>query len=366
MPLTCNQQLPIIFNSQFSIVMLSLLPSFILIILYFIAEEFFGAKIGLIAVIVLGIGEFTYSWIKEKRVNKMTLANTLFFIALGVITVLLEGTSFERIQQTIVEPAMCVLLGIFAFTKADMTKTLPEAYRKSMQITAAHQQAMRRMLKLLFYLLVIHTAVAFASAFLCNDEVHSFIEGPLLYILIALFFLTFFVKNRLLAKAARDDEWVPVVNEKGEVVGKATRRSVHSGSMLLHPVVHLHIMNKQGDIYLQKRSMKKDLLPGKWDTAVGGHVGFGEKIEDALKRETQEELGITKFKARFLGSYVWESSRERELVFSFLCTAHDAIDIHNEEVDEGRFWSHKEIEAPANASTFTPNFLHEYQRLLRR
>mgnify|MGYP001355430226 CR=1 FL=1 len=64
-----------------------------------------------------------------------------------------------------------------------------------------------------------------------------------------------------------------------------------------------------------------------WDTAVGGHVALGEKIEDALKRETFEELGITKFKARFLGSYVWESSRERELVFPFLCTSHDAIHI---------------------------------------
>lgn len=279
---------------------------------------------------------------------------------------LLEGTSFERIQQTIVEAAMCVLLGVFAFTKADMTKTLPESYRNTLQITPEQQQAMHRMLGLLFYLLVIHTAVAFASAFLCNEEVHGFIEGPLLYILLALFFLTFFVKNRLLAKAARDDEWLPVVNEKGEVVGKATRRSVHSGSMLLHPVVHLHIMNKQGDIYLQKRSMKKDFLPGMWDTAVGGHVGFGEKIEDALKRETQEELGITKFKARFLGSYVWESPRECELVFSFLCTAHDAINIHNEEVDEGRFWTREEIENPDNTSIFTPNFLHEYYRLLKK
>ena len=346
--------------------MKSLLPSFILILLYFIAEEFFGPKIGLIAVIVLGAGEFFYSWMREKRINKMTLFNTLFFIALAAVSVLLEGTSFERIQQTIVEAAMCVLIGIFAFSEADMTQTLPESYRKTLQITPEQQQAMHRMLGLLFYLLVIHTAVAFASAFLCNEEVHGFIEGPLLYILLALFFLTFFVKNRLLAKAARDDEWLPVVNEKGEVVGKATRRSVHSGSMLLHPVVHLHIMNKQGDIYLQKRSMKKDFLPGMWDTAVGGHVGFGEKIEDALKRETQEELGITKFKARFLGSYVWESPRERELVFSFLCTAHDAIDIHNEEVDEGRFWTREEIENPDNTSIFTPNFLHEYYRLLKK
>ena len=54
-----------------------------------------------------------------------------------------------------------------------------------------------------------------------------------------------------------------------------------------------------------------------WDTAVGGHIGVNEKVEDALKREASEELGITDFEARFLGNYVWESPRERELVFLF-------------------------------------------------
>ena len=155
--------------------MKSLLPSFILILLYFIAEEFFGPKIGLIAVIVLGAGEFFYSWMREKRINKMTLFNTLFFIALAAVSVLLEGTSFERIQQTIVEAAMCVLIGIFAFSKADMTQTLPESYRKTLQITPEQQQAMHRMLRLLFYLLVLHTALAFVSAFIFDEEIHQFI-----------------------------------------------------------------------------------------------------------------------------------------------------------------------------------------------
>lgn len=72
---------------------------------------------------------------------------------------------------------------------------------KTLQITPEQQQAMHRMLRLLFYLLVLHTVLAFTSAFIFDEEIHQFIEGPLLYILIVLFFLTLFVKNRLLAKA---------------------------------------------------------------------------------------------------------------------------------------------------------------------
>ena len=51
----------------------------------------------------------------------------------------------------------------------------------------------------------------------------------------------------------------------GETIGKATRKECHSGSKQLHPVIHLHIFNDTGELYLQKRSMTKDIQPGKWD-----------------------------------------------------------------------------------------------------
>ena len=78
-----------------------------------------------------------------------------------------------------------------------------------------------------------------------------------------------------------DEEWFPLVDEAGNIVGRATRRECHDGSKRLHPVVHLHIYNKDGDLFLQKRSLAKDIQPGKWDTAVGGHVDLGESVEQA-------------------------------------------------------------------------------------
>ena len=72
--------------------------------------------------------------------------------------------------------------------------------------------------------------------------------------------------------------------------------------MLLHPVVHLHILNRYDQLYLQKRSMKKDLLPGYWDTAVGGHISYGEYVQEALFRESSEELGFTEYNPIWLGS----------------------------------------------------------------
>ena len=114
-----------------------------------------------------------------------------------------------------------------------------------------------------------------------------------------------------------NQEMFPLVDEQGNITGAATRGECHNGSKLLHPVVHLHVFNAQGDIYLQKRPEWKDIQPGKWDTAVGGHVDYGEAVEAALLREAREELGITGFIPEFITRYVFESEIEKELVHTY-------------------------------------------------
>lgn len=160
------------------------------------------------------------------------------------------------------------------------------------------------------------------------------------------------------------DEWLPIVDENGLVKGRALRSTCHNYSFLLHPVVHLHLFNSKGELCLQKRAAKKDIQPDKWDTAVGGHIGECETIEDALKRETFEELGIKDFIFEKAFSYTFRSTREFELINVFVACYDGKIQYDIQEIADVRFWTLDEIITAKGKNVFTPNFEQEFDRLM--
>lgn len=89
----------------------------------------------------------------------------------------------------------------------------------------------------------------------------------------------------------RDAELFDVVDDEDRVVGQAERREVHARG-LLHRAVHVFVVNRRGELLLQKRSRFKDMHPGVWDSSAAGHLDSGEDYAGAAVRELDEELGI--------------------------------------------------------------------------
>jgi isopentenyldiphosphate isomerase len=161
-----------------------------------------------------------------------------------------------------------------------------------------------------------------------------------------------------------NDEYFDVIDKSGNIIGKATREECHSNRSLAHRVVHVLVFNSRGELFLQKRSMDKDIQPGKWDTSVGGHLNLGETFDQAVRREMGEELGISA-PVKHIYDYWMHSEVETEYVRTYICTYDGAIRFDPKEIEDGRFWSREQIEGEIGTGTFTPNFEEEYQKYLQ-
>lgn len=171
--------------------------------------------------------------------------------------------------------------------------------------------------------------------------------------------------ERRLVESDAKEELFPVVDKDGNVLDCMTRSEAHCGTKRLHPVVHLHVTNDNGELYLQHRAAWKEVQPDKWDTATGGHIDFGETVGEALTREVYEEIGLRPdgYRPRMLRKYVYESDIEKELVYVFSTVYNGLLSPSATETEGGRFWKIKEIEENIGRNVFTPMFEKEFAQI---
>jgi isopentenyldiphosphate isomerase/intracellular septation protein A len=340
-----------------------LLPGFLPLFVFIAADELWGTTVGLIVAVVFGIGQLVFTFIKEKRIDRFTLLDTGLIIVLGGVSIIFDNDIFFKVKPGLIELIMVVILGISVFTPVNILFSMSKRYMGDIEMNDTMAKQMKRSILFMFVLFSIHTVLVFYSAFYMSKEAWAFISGGLFYILFGVYAAFEFIRNWFKKKKLSPEEWLPIVDEKGQIIGKAPRSAVHADKNLLHPVVHLHVINKDGNIFLQKRPMHKQIQPGKWDTAVGGHVSLNETIEQALTRETKEETGLTLTNANAFSQYTWKSEIESELVFSFITMNEGPFFPDKKEVDEGKFWSQKEIVQNLGKGVFTANFEHEFSML---
>lgn len=344
-----------------------LLPGLLPLFIFILADEIWGTAVGLYVALAFGIGELAFYYIKDRKIDRFVLLDTALLIILGAVSLALENDLFFKIKPALIETIFLAIIAFSLWGPRNLIMAMSKRYLGGMQLNNSQQRAMRKNMIAMFWITFLHIILVLYSAKYMSKEAWVFISGGLFYIFFAIYFIILFTINRLNIRRFSKVEWFPVVDEEGRVIGKAPRSVCHDGkSKLLHPVVHLHLFNGEGKIFLQKRSANKDIQPGKWDTSVGGHIAPGETLEDALSREAGEELGLRHFEPQFINKYVWESSREKELVFSFVTFSGQLPVIDRNEIDEGKFWTIDEVRRNIGKKIFTPNFEHEFNHLIKK
>jgi NUDIX domain. len=138
-------------------------------------------------------------------------------------------------------------------------------------------------------------------------------------------------------------ELLSVVDENDCIIDTCARHIIHATG-LRHRAVHILVFNEQGQLFLQKRSMKKDLNGGLWDTSAAGHVDAGEDYDISAVREIEEELGISAaHMLEPLFKLPATAAIGMEFIQVYRCIHNGPFNLAPDEIDEGDWFSVAEI-----------------------
>ena len=156
-----------------------------------------------------------------------------------------------------------------------------------------------------------------------------------------------------------------VVDSNDQVIDQRPRSEVHRLG-LQHRAIHLLVFNSKGELFLQKRSMKKDCFPGTWDSSASGHVDSGEDYDTCALREPREELGL-KLEAVPERLFKVDACEEtgQEFLWVYRLQHEGPFDLDAEEISEGGWFSPAQIENWITNSPieFSPAFILIWQIL---
>ena len=163
------------------------------------------------------------------------------------------------------------------------------------------------------------------------------------------------------------EEIFDVVNIRDEAIGQMSRSEIHRRG-LKHRAVHVLVFNARGELFLQKRSMKKDCFPGAWDSSASGHLNSGEDYDVCAVRESGEEIGL-KLNGPPPRLFKIAACPEtgQEFVWVYRCASEGPFTLHPEEIERGGWFSPAEIQRwiAEKPDQFASGFVLIWREMLR-
>ena len=159
------------------------------------------------------------------------------------------------------------------------------------------------------------------------------------------------------------DEIVTIVDDHNNVVGSAPRSRMRAKG-LPHRATYILVFNTTGELFVQKRTMTKDIYPGYYDVATGGVVLAGESYQVSAERELAEELGIQGVVLKRHFDFYHTDTNNRVWGRVYSCTYEGKIVLQEEEVESGDYYSIETIMKLNEEAPFTPDGMIVLKRFM--
>lgn len=134
-----------------------------------------------------------------------------------------------------------------------------------------------------------------------------------------------------------------MVDAEDRVIGQLPRSEVHRRG-LFHRATHVLVFNGAREVFLQKRSLKKDRQPGLWDSSASGHVDAGEDYDACAVRELAEEIGLVlNGSPEKLFKLPAGPATDQEHVWVYSCQSEGPFRLNTDEIDRGGWFSEEQV-----------------------
>jgi 16S rRNA (adenine1518-N6/adenine1519-N6)-dimethyltransferase len=166
--------------------------------------------------------------------------------------------------------------------------------------------------------------------------------------------------------AVDPNESLQVVDEHDNPVRGVDRATVHA-EKLLHRAVHILVLNGVGELFLQRRSYRKDNFPRKWDSSAAGHVDLGESYQACASRELLEELGLIA-EPKEVARVVASERTGQEFIRVYLAEGEEIVDLNEQEIETGGFFPLSVVDEwiESRPDDFASGFLECYRQVRAR
>ena len=160
------------------------------------------------------------------------------------------------------------------------------------------------------------------------------------------------------------EEMVQIVDENNNETDAVPRRVMRE-KCLIHRATYVLVFNSRGELFVQKRTITKDVYPGFYDIAAGGVVLAGESYMQSAQRELSEELGISGVELTHHFKFFYEDrGRNRVWGSVYSCVYDGDMVLQKEEVESGFFASPDHIIAMSEDRDFTPDGIEVLKRFV--
>ncbi len=339
---------------------------FIPLLLFLFIDDNFESSLALEIVYFVVVAILVYSYLKYSNIYKYLgisyLVSSLIFALIIFFPENMVSSNIKPVTGEIIAMLSFILIlllrkRITEFVSAvtprhvAMRNNIDEHFRIVWSITVV----------IALYIATYITAIYFcypSSTFL------KYIRTTHWVILIFIMFYEF-IRVTLIRIRLFKEEWWPIVNEKGAVIGSIQdQESISENVKYRHPIVRGIVIN-DSKIFLQKRTSKDPQYPFMWDMAISNHLRMNETVEQCIYRTSHESYGMKDIKPILLSQYVQDTATEKQYIYLFLICNLKVVDINPEMIDCVKWWTLQQIEDNINSGIFTQSFGKELEILKR-